>query len=48
MAYKNKKAGARFEADVRTALKNCGYFLYVKGVSTPGIDIFALKDSTAV
>ena len=48
LATKNKKTGAKFEASVRKALNNLGQFVYVKGVSSKGIDIFALKDDKAL
>lgn len=45
---KNKKMGASFEADVRTVFDKNGQFVYVKGVSTKGIDVLALKNDKAV
>jgi Holliday junction resolvase len=47
-ACKNRRIGARFEGDVRKALRNNGYFIYTKASSCPGIDIFALRDNQAV
>lgn len=44
----NKKAGARFEADIRSTFNENGQFIYVKGVSTKGIDVLAMKDKRAV
>ena len=47
-ACKNRRIGARFEGDVRKALRNNGQFIYTKGVSSKGIDIFSLKDEKAM
>jgi Holliday junction resolvase len=44
----NKRIGARFEGEVRKALRSHGYFIYTKGISSAGIDIFGLKDQGAV
>ncbi len=44
----NKRMGSKFEAVVRESLANLGYFTYVKGVSTKGIDILALGGQSAI
>lgn len=46
-AVLNKRSGAGFEGEIRSSLKEMGQFLYVKGVSCKGIDIFALKANMA-
>ena len=47
-AYANKMIGSRFEGDVRKALRLQKYFIYSKGSSTKGIDIFALRGNKAI
>jgi len=47
-AINNKRTGARFEGDIRKALRSQGYFIYSKGSSTAGIDIFAQKSNQAI
>ena len=47
-AYNNKKTGARFEGDIRKALRSQGYFIYTKGVSSKGIDVFAQKENQVI
>ena len=47
-AKRNKLAGAKFEGEIRSAFDTDGQFVYVKGVSTKGIDVLALKDKRAV
>ncbi len=47
-AKKNKMAGARFEAEIRSTFDMDGQFIYVKGVSTKGIDVLAMKDKRVV
>ena len=47
-AYTNKKTGSRFEGNVRKALRTQGYFIYSKGASTKGIDVFALCNDRAI
>ena len=44
MAMKNKAIGAKFEGDVRKSLREKNQFIYTKGVSSAGIDLFCLKD----
>jgi Holliday junction resolvase len=41
---KGKQKGAGFEKKVRDFLRKKCWFVYTKGVSTPGPDILALKD----
>lgn len=48
MYMNNKRTGARFEGNVRKALRSQGYFIYTKGVSSKGIDVFALKENRVV
>jgi hypothetical protein len=47
-ALRNKRTGALLEGQVRKALRSHGYFIYTKGISSAGIDIFGLKDQGAV
>jgi hypothetical protein len=47
-ACRNKRIGAKFEGDVRKAMRNNGYFIYTKASSCPGIDVFALRNDQAV
>ncbi|MEO2154588.1 MAG: hypothetical protein ABGW69_02160 [Nanoarchaeota archaeon] len=42
---KGKEKGRYFEAKIRDKLKKLGYYVYTKGVSTKGVDIFAIKDN---
>lgn len=45
---KNKKKGAAFEGELRKALRNLGQFIYTKGVSSKGIDIFGLNGNNVI
>ena len=41
---KSKVVGRNFEKEVRDFLRSKEWFVYTKGISTPGIDVFALKE----
>jgi len=43
---KGKQKGRQFEMKVRKFLQQKGWFVYTKGVSTPGPDILAIKNCT--
>jgi len=45
MVIKGKQLGRQFEQEVRNFLRKKDWFVYTKGVSTPGIDILAIKDT---
>jgi Holliday junction resolvase len=40
---KGKRIGSSFERKVREVIREKGFYIYVKGVSTPGPDIFAIR-----
>jgi Holliday junction resolvase len=48
MVLKGKQKGREFEAKVRKILTENNWFVYTKGVSTPGPDILAIKNCFAV
>ena len=48
MVTKNKKRGSRWESKVKSFLSSLGWFVNKTGVSTPGIDILAIKENIAL
>jgi len=48
ITMKGKEYGRRFESKIRKFLSNNGFYVYVKGVSTKGPDILAIKRDTCL
>lgn len=48
MVVKGKKIGAKFESNIISSLRDLGYFIYRKGVSTKGIDVLAFKENIVI
>ena len=44
----NKKYGRIAESEIKKALREAGFYVSVKGISTAGVDILAIKDGVAL